>query len=494
MTTGPLLEPEDRVLSTMNRDGSRRWLRPRPSPGAFLTWRRVVAYTLIPFFVLLPWIRINGKPAVLIDLAAREFTFFGTTFLPTDTVLLMLFVASVFVTIFFVTALLGRVWCGWACPQTVYMEFLYRPIERFFDGPPDARGRANRPATGFRKIMKYLAFLAASLILAHIFLAYFVGVDQLFQWMRQSPLEHPKSFLVVMFVTAAMMFDFGFFREQVCILCCPYGRFQSVMLDRNSMIISYDEERGEPRGKARRRTTTDGDVALRVVGDCVDCSKCVTTCPTGIDIREGLQLECIGCAQCIDACNSVMEKLGRPKGLIRYSSQARMQGNSSRLIRTRVIIYPLILAVLVSAFIFKLANQSPMDVTLLPGQRRPYVMLENGDVQNEVRLKLVNRTDDRRRYEVRLTGIDGARLERVDTPMEEGIEPRGTVETHFRVITPPEIFRMGRASAELVITDETGFERTMTYRMQGPFSARRTGPDEVPDDDAKGDSNAGNDR
>jgi cytochrome c oxidase accessory protein FixG len=466
MSNEQLLVPDDQVLSTLNADGTRRWLRPRLSQGVFLRWRRIVAYALILLFTALPWITINGKPAILLNLPAREFTFFGKTFLPTDTLLLMLFIASVFVTIFLVTALFGRVWCGWACPQTVYMEFLFRPIERLFDGKPNAQGK--RPFRA-RTVAKYIAYLLASLFLAHVFLSYFVGVDSLFQWMQRSPFEHPTSFIIVMVVTGAMMFDFSFFREQVCILACPYGRLQSVLLDRNSMIIKYDDERGEPRGKIRRKK--DGDLGLDVLGDCVDCFKCVTTCPTGIDIRKGLQLECIGCAQCIDACNEVMAKLKRPLGLIRYSSQARMEDGDRHILRARIIIYPILLVFFVSLLGFKLTHQSPVDVTLLRGIARPYQTLQTGEVQNEVRLKFVNRTEGVRMYSVELRGVEGGRLVEVDVPLGRGVQPGEPVVAHYRVISPPDVFTLGRTDAQLIVRDDQGYEETLKYRMQGPFGA-----------------------
>ena len=369
----------ERVLSTLNQDGSRRWLKPKLSRGRFLHARRIVAYALIAIFTLIPYLRINGKPAVLLDLSTRHFTIFGSTFLPTDTLLLALLLLGAFVTVFLLTALLGRVWCGWACPQTVYMEFVFRPIERLFDGANAHSGQ--RIQRGFRgsglaTLLKYLTFFVVSVYLAHTFLAYFVGVERLAQWVQRSPFEHPAGFLIVASVTALMMFDFCFFREQTCIVACPYGRFQSVMLDRQSLIISYDVKRGEPRGKVKASRhqgveassvgtssigsrTLDASMPLPVMpskqGDCIDCHLCVTTCPTGIDIREGLQMECIGCAQCIDACDDVMDKIDRPRGLIRYSSQSAMAGERKRLLRPRIVVYPLVLVIIASLFGMALA-------------------------------------------------------------------------------------------------------------------------------------------
>ncbi len=250
MTTMHSSHPDapGRVLSTLNEDGSRRWLRPKLSVGAFFRKRRVVAYALMVVFFLIPYLRMNGRPLVLLDVPHRQFTLFGYTFLPTDTLLFMLLLISIAIGIFLLTALFGRVWCGWACPQTVYMEFLFRPIERFFEGGRSgSMALDKRPGLHPRRLAKNAVYVLLALFLAHTFLAYFVGIDQLVQWVRQSPFEHPTSFLIMAGTTAAIFFDFGWFREQTCLVACPYGRLQSVLLDRQSVIVGYDVLRGEPR-------------------------------------------------------------------------------------------------------------------------------------------------------------------------------------------------------------------------------------------------------
>ena len=249
-----------RVLPTLNVDGTRRWIRPKPSHGAFYARRRVVAYALMFVFLAIPYIKVGGKPLILLDLPRREFTFVGVTFLPTDTLLLMLMMASILVAVFLLTALFGRVWCGWACPQTVYMEFLFRPIERFFEGGRSGsleldrqgpRGQINP-----RRVAKYGVYGLLSLLLAHTFLAYFVGIDRLVVWITRSPVEHPASFGVMALVSDGdHVFDFAWFREQTCIVACPYGRLQSVLLDRHSLVVGYDDNRGEPRSQGARATS-----------------------------------------------------------------------------------------------------------------------------------------------------------------------------------------------------------------------------------------------
>ena len=447
---------DERVLSTLNKDGSRRWLRPRVAVGRFLTARRGVAYLLMFLFSALPYLRVGGRPTVLLDLANREFIFFGRTLLATDTVLLALLLLSIFIGIFLLTALAGRAWCGWACPQTVYMEFLYRPIERLFEG----RRYTTNGVAGIhpaRLVGKYFTFLMVSMFLAHTFLAYFVGVETLMVWVQSSPLEHPTAFLIMAAVTILMMLDFVVQREQMCILMCPYGRLQSVLLDRDSLIVSYDPRRGEPRGKRSRKSTQDH-------GDCIDCNNCVTTCPTGIDIRDGLQMECVNCTQCIDACDTIMDRVGKPRGLIRYSSQKAIEGERGKWVRPRIVIYPLILLITVSLFVVNLANKPEFDVTFLRTLNMTY-KLRGSDVDNIVELKIQNRTREPRTYNVSTSG--DANLFSPDLPLTLAAEENGEITLH--VTLPRSRFEGGRAEIELEVADTLGEKHSFNARVLGPL-------------------------
>jgi cytochrome c oxidase accessory protein FixG len=459
--------PDEPVLSTLNRDGTRRWLRPKVSKGRFLERRRGVGYALIVLFAALPYIRIGGKPAVLLDLPNRQFTFFGTTFLPTDTLLLAFLLLSIFIGIFLLTALFGRVWCGWGCPQTVYMEYVYRPLERLFDGRNyTSGGKADvHPA---RRVAKYLVFLVVSFVIAHIFLAYFVGVDELFRWVRLSPLEHPMAFAIVGFTTFLMMLDFCLFREQVCTLMCPYGRLQSVLLDRQSLIVSYDTGRGEPRGKLRKKEPRDDR------GDCIDCNLCVVTCPTGIDIRDGLQMECIGCAQCIDACDEVMDRIKRPRGLIRYSSQQSMEEGRRKLLRPRVVVYPLLLGAALTLFGFTLAGKDSADVSFLRNRARPYQLVEGGGVANTLTVKIANRTDEVRTYDVTVAEAAGT----VSSELPLAVAGLSTGQATVHVTLPRQAFDQGRATITVRVTDDDGFEKAFEQTVLGPLFAGTTGEED----------------
>ncbi|NRA58379.1 MAG: cytochrome c oxidase accessory protein CcoG [Phycisphaerales bacterium] len=459
----------ERVLSTLNVDGTRRWLNPRLSKVRWLNRRRAVGYGLIVLFVTLPHLRIDGKPPLLIDILSREFTFFGTTLYPTDTLLLALMLITIALSVFFFTALFGRIWCGWGCPQTVYMELVFRPIERFFQGGPGSKKRFG-PAGG---LLKTIVFVVLSFALAHTFMSYFVGTDNLRQWIFGSPLDHPIAFVVIVAVTGAMLFDFGFFREQMCIVACPYGRFQSVMLDRDSLVVGYDRKRGEPRGKKLRRREKTEDVSLKVlasaepeVGDCIDCSMCVQTCPTGIDIRDGLQMECVNCTQCIDACDAIMDKIGRPRGLIRYASQRNLDGEGRHWFRPRLIAYPTIIIALVTIMAVLLITREPALVTILRGPGTPFMVLDDGMVANTVKVKIHDRSEAGATYAISMEGVEGWRLDGTRTIQ---LEPGEMATEPVALVVPSESFRTTRLPVTILIESE-GFEKRVEYVMRGPVS------------------------
>jgi cytochrome c oxidase accessory protein FixG len=468
MAEESLINPDERVLPTLNEDGSRRWLIPRLSIDRFWHGRRVVAYILIVIFSVLPWIRMNGKPAMFLDIVHREFTFFGKTFLPTDTLLLGLVLMILFIGIFLVTALFGRVWCGWMCPQTVYMEFLYRPIERILDGAPGKK--KPKKFKGLRKVLKYVLYFIVSLHLSQTFVSYFVGTEDLSHWILGSPFDHLTAFIVVLVSTGAMMFDFSIFREQTCCVVCPYARMQSVLLDRDSLIVTYDPNRGEPRGR-KVRATKDSDVSLPVLelGDCIDCTMCVQTCPTGIDIREGLQLECIGCAQCIDACNLVMDKIDRPRGLIRYSSQRSIEDGKHKFWRPRVVIYPLILLIVSAAFMTLLITKETTDVLLMRDRGLPFNMLPSGEITNQLRLRVTNRTETDDTYTLSIIEPGGVRIqEAYRTILVEAGEEESL---RFPIFAPPELFKDGFAMIRVRVTNEDGSytKELKPFKMHGPY-------------------------
>ncbi len=405
-------EAPDEVMSTMDKSGNRRWMYPTPSHGRFWTARAVIGWALIAIFVALPWLEINQRPAVFLDVASREFTFFGLILHPTDSILLVALLLSFILGIIFLTALLGRVWCGWGCPQTVYLEFVYRPIERLIEGKESKRRRRDNGPWNFdktwRKLLKYSAYLVISLFLAHTFVAYFAGWHNLLDWMGQSPLDAPGYFLMMAITTALVVFDFGFFREQMCTITCPYARLQSVLMDDDSMIVSYDPNRGEPRGTYRERKQADGALDIDgdtvTFGDCIDCGACVRTCPTGIDIREGLQMECISCTACVDACDDIMESIDKPKGLIRYTSQNAIEEEETRVSRPRLYLYGMVFLAAVTALVVMISGRGPLEHDISRASGSTYTTTADGDVANRLSMRLRNRTPEASSFE--FTAVD----------------------------------------------------------------------------------------
>jgi cytochrome c oxidase accessory protein FixG len=451
-----------RVLPTLNEDGSRFWIRPRPSDGPWWHRRRLVGYALIAFFVTLPHLRLHGKPVILLDVPRREFTLLGTTFLPTDTLLLMLILGSCILSVFLFTALFGRVWCGWGCPQTVYMEFVFRPIERLIEGgrPGSLAMDKARGVMSPRRVLKYLIYIPICLGLAHTFLAYFVGTDRLAEWVRLSPFEHPTPFLVMAVTTLLILADFGWFREQTCLIACPYGRWQSALLDKRSLIVAYDVTRGEPRAAGRARDEHSGD--------CIDCKACVVTCPTGIDIRNGLQMECVHCTQCIDACDSIMHSLHKPTGLIRYASQEGLAGRTQSLLRPRVAVYAAALTVTLSSLTFALATKEDAEFTLLRSNSEPYQIEADGRVGNQIRIKIVNRTNDQRRYTVTVDSVPSATVIAPELPLP--VNPGAQRTTSLFVLVDRAEFTAGQRHVTVTVSDGAQFRRSVRFTLLGPTS------------------------
>jgi cytochrome c oxidase accessory protein FixG len=383
-------------VTSINADGSHHILHPADVRGRFTLARRLVAAVMIAVYVVMPWIPINGAPAVFFDVEMRRFHLFGLTMVTQDMWVLFFAISGLGFLLFVITAVLGRIWCGWACPYTVFLDHIFRRIERWIDGDASARRRLATAPNDLSKISKRLLkhglYILCSGLIAHVFLSYFISIPRLYTFMQQGPLEHATSFGVVTFLTGTLYFCFAHFREQFCIIMCPYGRLQSALTDDDTMIIGYDEKRGEPRGK-----TTDP-----TAGACIDCNRCVTVCPTGIDIRDGLQLECIGCAACIDACDEIMLKLDRPKGLVRYDSTRGLTGQKRRIFRPRLLAYGILAVLGLTALGFTAFNRAKpinANLTRMPG---PSFYLDPTLVRNHYQLRLFNKRNQPMTFEVSL--------------------------------------------------------------------------------------------
>lgn len=391
------LTPTRESVTTINRDGSRRFLQVAHANGAFDRCRTAVGLLLIAIYVALPWITINGHPAVFLNVSALQFHFFGFTFVTQDLWLAFFLITGLAFSLFYVSALFGRVWCGWGCPQTVFLDVVRR-FERWCEGDAAARRKADAgPATvgrAVRHAMKHTLAAALALLLAHVLLSYFVSLPHLYAMMSQAPAQNWAAFVFVFGVAAALWFDFAWFREQFCIILCPYGRLQSALIDSNSLVIGYDAKRGEPPG----RKGTPG------AGACVDCRKCVQVCPTGIDIRQGLQMECIGCAACIDACNGVMDKLARPRGLIRYDSMNGLAGEPTRWIRPRILLYTALLLLGAAAMMAGFSTLKPATVSLIRLPGIPYVLTPGNEVRNEFLLRVLSKRNEPTSWRLEIVG------------------------------------------------------------------------------------------
>ena len=387
-------DPIRESVTTIGRDGTRRFLQPAIVFGSWWQARRAVAWLLIAFFAALPWVEIEGFPAVFLDIEHRRFHLLGTTLGLGDLWLLFFVITGWGFLIYATTALLGRIWCGWTCPQTVYLEHVFRVLDRLFEGDHVARAQLDArpwsdPAKLLRRGGRAAAYLLFCWAVAHIFLAYFVSIPGLYPMITGAPLAHPAAFVAMAVATGVLFFNFWWFREQLCLIICPYGRLQSALIDDDSVIVGYDEKRGEPRGKA-----APGIPA----GDCVDCRRCVQVCPTGIDIRQGLQMECIACTACVDACDDVMTKLKRPAGLVRYASLRELDGGKTRFLRPRTILYAALCLIGLIVATVSVLRVQPAGFKLSRPPRTELYALSEASVANVFRAKIQNKDEVPRRF------------------------------------------------------------------------------------------------
>ncbi len=391
--------PENEVfrdsISTVTKDGKRAWVYPKKPSGKLYNYRKWVSYALLAFLFVSPFIKINGNQFLLFNVLERRFNIFGAPFWPQD---FYLFVLSMIIGILFITLFtvsFGRIFCGWICPQTIFMEMVFRRIEYWIEGDRNKQMRLARQPWNAEKIrkktLKTIIFALISFIIANIFLAYLIGSDRLIEYIKAGPLSHMGTLIPLIIFTGVFYFVFAWFREQVCIIACPYGRLQGVLLDTKSIVVAYDYKRGES-DNGRKKFRKNEDRNALGFGDCIDCMQCVNVCPTGIDIRNGTQLECVNCTACIDECDHIMDSINKPRGLIRYASEENIAKKAPFKVTPRMKGYIAILTILIGILVGLLFLRNDVEATILrlPGQL--YQHKENNIISNVYTYKLVNKT------------------------------------------------------------------------------------------------------
>lgn len=368
--------------STIGKEGHRLWLYPDRRNGERSRRRRNIAIALIAFYMIAPYVSVGSEPFLRFNVLESRISVIGYSFRYTDASFAFFIFAILALILFLVTSVRGRIWCGYACPQTVFIDWVIRPIEQLIEGDHLQRRKRDQGAKNLgywtRKITKQAVFLLLSAVVANTFLAYFIPPATLWQWMQLVPSEHPTAFVLMSLVLVAFYFDLGWFREQFCCFLCPYARFQSILVDRFTPTVAYDTKRGEPRGKKSES------------GDCIDCGLCVRVCPTGIDIRKGLQLECIACERCMDACDSIMTNIKKPTGLIRLASEAELSGEKSSTIRWRSLIYVGLLLVVGGGFFVALMKRSDVSLTIVRSPGQSFVRTDDGRIMNHFEVNVEN--------------------------------------------------------------------------------------------------------
>ncbi|MFZ1624586.1 MAG: cytochrome c oxidase accessory protein CcoG [Gammaproteobacteria bacterium] len=438
----------------------------REVKGFFANLRKTAVIVLLGIYYLGPWLRWGTRQAILFDLPARQFHILGLTLWPQDFVFLSWLLIMAALLLFFATTVAGRVWCGYVCPQTVWTE-IFVWMERLTEGNFNQRIKLDKAPWSAEKLLrksaKQVLWISFAAWTGFTFVGYFTPIRDLGSSLLSFNLGGWETFWIC-FYSLATYGNAGALREQVCIYMCPYARFQSAMFDRDTLIVSYDPARGEPRGGRRRGTS----VADSKLGDCIDCQMCVQACPTGIDIRKGLQYECISCAACIDACDVVMDKVGYPRGLIRYTTQNAVQGQPQHVLRPRVILYGTILLLLFASFVITLANRAAVRLDVMRDRNTLYRELSDGQIENVYQLKILNKEDQPRRVRISVTGLPGARVETAPAEIELG--PGALLDVVARISVERGAAPQGRADLNIRVEDagNGAVQATRDARFFGP--------------------------
>lgn len=451
-------------------DATKKRVHPRFVKGKYQNIRLVSMYFLLALFLILPWIKYDGRQAILFDFADQRFYIFGLTFLPQDFYFFAFFFIISAFTLFMVTVYAGRVWCGYACPQTIWVH-LYQHVEKWVIGDRNKRIKFDKAPMNAEKVAKrslvYFIWFIFALITALTFVSYVVGTHDLyFNWTTMAGIPVPAwSSMTLIFIgifTFATYVNAGYMREHMCTHICPYGRFQSVMFDKDTLIVSYDYNRGEPRGPRKKGTHPEH------LGDCVECTMCVQVCPTGIDIRDGLQVECIQCAACVDACNEIMDKVGYPRGLIRYTTERQLVENEdTKILSPRIFAYSFLLAGLIAVLVYTLSDRVPLEIDIRRDRNQLSSINAQGMIENSYIIKVTNKTQDRHTYHISLEPQDGLTLQlRID---QLPLGPGENYDMPVSIIGDPAVVKPGQTPVVLTVTSEDG---TYTASKENIFTTQ----------------------
>lgn len=454
-------------LATVTDEGKRKWIYPKKPSGKFYNARTIVSLFLLAFLIIVPFIKVNGHQFLLFDFLNRQFILFGIPFGPHDFHLFVLAMISIIVFIILFTVVFGRIFCGWACPQTIFMEMVFRKIEYWIEG--DARDQQKLDAEEwngkklFKKGLKNIIFFIIAFFIAHIFLSYIISMDKVISIITQPPSEHLTGFVSIIGFSLIFYWVFSYFREQACTIVCPYGRLQGVLLDQDSIVIAYDYKRGEPRAKIKK----DQDQTDK--GDCIDCHLCVDVCPTGIDIRNGIQLECVNCTACIDACDAVMEKVSRPKKLIKYASLNGIENKAKFKVTPRMMLYSVILFILLGILGYLLSIRTEYSVNIL---RTPGMLFQeqpNGMISNVYDLNIVNKTFNETPVQIKLEQPSDGELKLVGKDIV--LKSQQIVETKFLVLLDKAKLKKMNTPIEIGVYDGNKLIKKIKTSFLGPVES-----------------------
>ena len=454
-------------IATVDEKGKRKWIFAQKPKGKFYNIRTWVSWGFFALFFATPFIKVNGRPLFLFNIPESEFIIFGKIFWPQDFVIFGLTMVTFIVFIVLFTAAFGRVFCGWVCPQTIFMEMLFRKVEYMVDGDAGSqRVLKNAPWTAskiWKRLFKHSLFFLLSFIIANTFLAYIIGVDQLKEIITEPISEHVGGFLSILVFSFVFYWIYAFFREQVCTVVCPYGRLQSVLMDRNSLIVAYDYKRGEPRGKF-----TKNEEAKLDLGDCIDCFQCVKVCPTGIDIRNGTQMECVACTACIDACDAVMEKVNRPLGLIRMASENQISKKQPFKINGKIKFYSVILLALLGVMTFLLLSRKSIDTSVSRVKGQLYQEVGTDSLSNLFQAKIINKTLEDMEYQLKIEGSIPGVIKMVDVKSHT-LKAESISDITFFVVVPSKSIKARSSKIQVSIFANGKKVETLKSTFLGPF-------------------------